>query len=140
MLNVTEIATFLGLPKAASISAVRFIDTLEQGLPVSALDRVLRHIGVDVAIKYRIVPKASLSRRKRNHRLSARESQVLARIVRLWVLSRAVWGGDEEARGFLFYQHPLLEDYRPIDLIIDSEFGAEIVMELLGRLNTGTAA
>ena len=36
--------------------------------------------------------------------------------------------------------HPMIEDKRPIDIVIQSEFGAELVIEILGRLKYGTAA
>jgi uncharacterized protein (DUF2384 family) len=34
----------------------------------------------------------------------------------------------------------MIEDRRPIDVVIESEFGAELVVEILGRLKYGTAA
>ena len=34
----------------------------------------------------------------------------------------------------------MAEDNRPIDLVIQSEFGAELVVDILGRLKYGTAA
>ncbi len=34
----------------------------------------------------------------------------------------------------------MAEDKRPVDLVIQNEFGAELVVDILGRLKYGTAA
>jgi putative toxin-antitoxin system antitoxin component (TIGR02293 family) len=34
----------------------------------------------------------------------------------------------------------MIEDKRPIDVVIQSEFGAEMVVDILGRLKYGSAA
>ena len=47
---------------------------------------------------------------------------------------------EEEAREFLFRPHPMIEDKRPIDVVILSEFGAEMVVDILGGLKYGSAA
>ena len=78
--------------------------------------------------------------RKRSRRLSTEEGTRLARVARVWALAVDVWGSEEEARAFLFRDHPMLGDRRPIDLVIQSEFGAEMVTETLGGLKYGSAA
>ena len=44
------------------------------------------------------------------------------------------------ARDFLFRPHPMLEDELPVDVVLRSEFGAELVIDILGRLKYGSAA
>ncbi|RWP48597.1 MAG: DUF2384 domain-containing protein, partial [Mesorhizobium sp.] len=39
-----------------------------------------------------------------------------------------------------FRPHPMIEDKRPIDVVIMSEFGAEIVVDILAGLKYGSAA
>ena len=51
-----------------------------------------------------------------------------------------VWKDEEEARAFLFRAHPMIEDKRPVDVIIQSEFGAEMVVDILNSLKYGSAA
>ncbi len=51
-----------------------------------------------------------------------------------------MWGGEEEARDFLFRTHAMLEDRRPVDIVIQNEIGAELVVDILGGLKYGSAA
>jgi putative toxin-antitoxin system antitoxin component (TIGR02293 family) len=120
---------------------VALITRIEDGLPIAALDRVARLLAPeDAQFKYRLVPKATYERRKVAHRLSADESARLARVARVWAIALDVWKTEAMTRDFLFRPHPMIEDKRPIDVVIQSEFGAELVVEILGRLKYGTAA
>ena len=78
-------------------------------------------------------------RRKSAHRISPEEGTRLARLARVWSVARDVWGSDDSARRFLFRSHMMLEDKRPIDVVIQSEFGAEMVADILGGLKYGVA-
>jgi putative toxin-antitoxin system antitoxin component (TIGR02293 family) len=138
-----DVADVLGLPAKEweARSPVGLIARIEQGLPVNALDRVAHLLAPnDAQFKYRLAPKATLARRRSARRLSLEEGTRLARLARVWSLARDVWRSDEDARDFLFRPHPMAEDRRPIDLVIQSEFGAELVVDILGRLKYGTAA
>ena len=64
----------------------------------------------------------------------------MALLANVWNVARDVWGSDGEARGFLFRPHPMAEDRLPIDLAIQSEFGAELIVDILGGLKYGSAA
>ena len=138
-----DVAAVLGLPASSrEASPVALIVRIEHGLPVKAVDRVAHLIAPDDAhFKYRLVPKATLERRKTTtHKLSPEEGARLARLARVWSAARDVWGSDDEARDFLFRPHPMAEDNRPIDLAIRSEFGAELIVDILGGLKYGSAA
>lgn len=143
MFELGDVGAALGLPGKSSEahSLVALIIRIERGLPVKAVDRVARLFAPDDAqFKYRLVPKATLERRKATNRLSPEEGARLARLANVWSVARDVWGGDDEARDFLFRPHPMAEDRRPIDLVIQSEFGAELVVDILAGLKYGTAA
>jgi putative toxin-antitoxin system antitoxin component (TIGR02293 family) len=143
MLAVNEVADVLGLPKkeAAARSPFGLITRIEQGLPIGALERVAHLLAPgDAQFKYRLVPKATYERRKVAHRLSSEEGTRLARVARVWSLALDVWQSAEDARDFLFRSHPMIEDKRPIDVVIQNEFGAEMVIDILGRLKYGSAA
>lgn len=71
--------------------------------------------------------------------LSPTEGAKVARLAEVWAMTRRVWGSDAEARAFLFRPHPLLEDSRPIDVVIADEFGRPLVEGILGRLQYGSA-
>ena len=141
-----DVASVLGVGEGDDLPAspLRLIARLEQGFPVGALDRVSHAVApADARFKHRIVPRATLARRKAHddeQRLSAEESGRLARVAGLWAMAMDVWGGEEEARAFLFRPHPLLEGRPPIDLVLGSDLGARLVEDILGRLRYGSAA
>lgn len=120
---------------------MRWVDLAERGVPISALDQISKRIAPsDVTFKYRIVPKATLARAKsRAARLSSTQSTVIVRLAKIWSLATTVWGSDEAARNFLLRPHLLLDGRRPIDVAIENELGAELVREILGRLQNGSA-
>jgi putative toxin-antitoxin system antitoxin component (TIGR02293 family) len=122
-------------------SAFGLISRIEHGLPVAALERVSQLLAPgDVQFKYKLIPKATYERRKTAHRLSSDEGTRLARVARVWSLARDIWESDEAAREFLFRPHPMIEDKRPVDVVIQTEFGAEMVIDILGGLKYGSAA
>jgi putative toxin-antitoxin system antitoxin component (TIGR02293 family) len=49
-----------------------------------------------------------------------------------------VWKTDDAARSWLFQPHMMLEDRRPIDVVLASEFGRPLVEGILGRLKYST--
>jgi putative toxin-antitoxin system antitoxin component (TIGR02293 family) len=143
MLAFSDVADVLGLPanEVAARSPFGLISRIEHGLPLGALDRVSHLLAPgDAKFKFRLVPKATYERRKSAHRLSSAEGTRLARVARVWSLARDVWQSSDDARDFLFRPHPMIENKRPIDVVIQNEFGAEMVVDILGRLKYGSAA
>ena len=143
MLAFANVADVLGLParEVAARSPFGLISRIENGLPVGSLERVAQLLAPgDAQFKYRLVPKATFERRKASHKLSSDEGTRLARVARVWSAALDVWKDAEEAREFLFRAHPMIEDWRPIDLVIQSEFGAEMVVGILGSLKYSSAA
>ena len=139
MAGVLGIAAGTG-PKATTLDIV---DHIQKGFAVKALYRVSDFLAPgDVNFKFQIVSKATLARRKKQPgaRLTAHESDRLARLAKVWTFAREVWGDDEGARAFLFRPHPMLRGRRPIDVILGTELGARLVEEILGRLQYGSAA
>lgn len=143
MLVARDVADVLGLPKreAAARSPFGLIARIESGLPVEALERMANLVAPgDSQFKYRLVPKATFERRKVSHRLSSEEGTRLARLARIWSIAVETWQDADEARDFLFRRHAMIEDQRPIDVVLRSEFGAEIVVNILNGLKYGSAA
>ncbi len=143
MLAFGTVADVLGLPakEIAARSPFGLMSRIESGLPVGSLDRLAHLLAPsDTQFKYRLVPKATYERRKTASRLSSDEGTRLARVARVWSLALDVWQNEGEAREFLFRSHPMLEDKRPIDVVIQNEIGAELVLDILGRLKYGSAA
>jgi putative toxin-antitoxin system antitoxin component (TIGR02293 family) len=143
MTELAEVANVLGVAREDRPLASPFelIQKIEDGLPVSALDRVVAFVAPgDAGFKHRVIPKASLARRQHQKRLTGAEGERVARIARIWAFAQEVWGEAEEARRFLFRPHAMLMDRAPIDVVIDSELGAQLVEAILGRLKYGSAA
>lgn len=141
MTTFADVAHVLGLSIPTGRSAFGLIARIEDGLPVKALDRLAGKLApADSGFKYRLVPKATYERRKATHRLSSEEGARLARLARVWAMAVDVWQDEAEARDFLFRPHPMLEDRRPVDVVIQSEIGAGLVLDVLGGLRYGSAA
>lgn len=141
MLAVDDVFGILGIHGEGASSPYGLISRIEGGLPVHSVERIAQLLAPhDAQFKYRLLPKATYERRKASRRLSFDEGTRLARIARIWALALDVWQTDEGARDFLFRPHAMLGDRRPIDLVIQSEFGAELVIDVLGGLKYGTAA
>lgn len=143
--TVHEVASLLGFSESASrsMSPIHLIHLIEDGLPLSALERIsLRVSPQDANFKYRIVPRATLARRRKpgKEKLQAGEGDRVVRLARVWSFAQEVWGSEADARAFFFRAHPLLEGRLPIDMVLASELGAELVNGILGRLKYGTAA
>ena len=142
MLTMARVADVLGLPdKLVPDSPMALVARIEDGLPLAALDRVAAMVAPgDTQFKYRLVPRATYERRKGKKVLSAEEGTRLTRVARVWGQAVDVWGEEAAAREFLFRPHAMLEDKRPIDVVIQSEFGAEMVSDILRGLKYGSAA
>ncbi len=135
----TTFAT-LGLKPDTSLMALAA--QVERGLPLAALDRVAHHVAPeDAAFPHRLVPKATLARRRAAQaRLTPEEGAKVARLAEIWAQARATWGSDAAARDFLARPHPMLDGRKPIDVVLASEFGRPVVEGILGRLRYGSAA
>lgn len=137
------VAKVLGIKGLRMTTPLKLIKSITEGLPVAALEHVAAVVAPGNAeFKHHFVPKATLSRRKQTHeaRLTTEESDRLARIAKVWTHAVDVWKSEEDARWFLFQPHQLLDGQKPIDVVLSSEMGADLVDQLLGRLEYGSAA
>lgn len=126
----------------ASGGPMAWVHAAEKGLPVSKLDVVAKTLAPENSgFKFQIVSKATYARRQKAKpaRLSRDESERLMRIVQVLAFAEQVWGGSEAALRFLKAPHALLENETPLDVSIQSEIGAKLVTNILGRLAHGTA-
>src|SRR5215212_8970399 len=137
------VANVLGLRAARKrTTPFQLIASIEAGLPVEAVDHLARAIAPDDAeFRHRFVPRATLARRRNDPkaRLTVGQSDRLARIASIWAHALHVWKDEEAARAFLFRAHPMLEGRRPIDAALGTELGADLVDQILGGLEYGSA-
>ena len=148
MVSAGAVAEVLGIgPREhGTMSRLALAGDVERGLPLSALDQVVRTVAPDDrAFAFRLVPRATLARRRAAAesagaaRLSADEGARVARLAEVWAFAREVWGGDEAAPDFLFRPHPMLGGRRPVDIVLASELGRPLVENVLGALEYGSA-
>lgn len=113
--------------------------SVEKGLPKEALrDAVEQAVEPHEvqALMYRLVPRGTLSRRKR---LSAEESAKVERLARVVATAQYVLEDDVAAKRFMSAPHRLLDGARPAD-IIDTEIGARQIEDLLWQAHYGVVA
>lgn len=136
-----DVETLLGIHAGKRGRWLRLASSIEEGLPVAALDRVADAVAPeDAQFKFRLIPKATLERRRKSaaRRLTDDEGDQLARIAKVFVFAADVYKGDVvRAREFLNRPHPMLEQRTPLDLTIGSGPGADIVINILGRAAYG---
>src|SRR5215469_175285 len=98
----TELAGVLGIsrPRASSWGPVQIVDRIQRGLPISSVYSVSGQVAPgDSQFVFRIVPKASLARRKQGPKpLTADQSNRVARLASVWKVAESVWKEPEKAR------------------------------------------
>ncbi len=121
-------------PGATSLLGIARL--VEAGLPLAALDRMVRAVAPDdPGFVASIVPKATLSRRRSgaSGTLSAEESNKVARLAKVWAMAMRVWDDEDDARAFLGRPHPMLEGRKPREVAVGSDPGADAVINIMGR-------
>lgn len=137
VVDAREVARILGGEKTLHARVMTIAD-LEQvvaaGLPISALNEAALYIGRSrkraVALKDRIVSRATRSRRQR---LKPAESERTERLARIMALAEHVWENRDDAVDFLEAPHPGFGDRTPLQ-VAETELGARRVEDLLMKL------
>ncbi len=124
------------LPQAVN-SEVEMFDILNQGLPYEILDALETQGIVDGAELKTFLQARTLVRRKtKKKHLTAEESDLVARLVRIHDFAVEVFGTHERARKWLRTQNRALKNYLPWYLL-RTDYGARIVESELGRIAHG---
>jgi putative toxin-antitoxin system antitoxin component (TIGR02293 family) len=137
VVDVRRVADILGGSRVLHRRITNITD-LEQavidGLPIRSLDETAEYVSASTrdvsALKDRLVPRATRSRRER---LKPAEGEKVERLARLMALAEAVWENRDDARAFMNEEHPRFEGRTPIELA-DTELGARRVEDLLMKL------
>ena len=121
-------------PSAPLPDSAISIGRIEDGLPLDALERVTRLLAPDDGhFKYRLVPRATLERRKRGTlRLSSEEGMRVARLARVWNLAVEVWGSEDEvaAYGVVLADRPVV---RPQPAVVAERVAVGLLHRRPGR-------
>lgn len=116
-------------------------DAIREGLPLSTIESVvsggaLRPSELDALV----IPRRTLAHRKRLGRsLTTRQSDRLARVVRVVARAEEAIGDFAKAKRWLRKPNRALQGKRPLDLLA-SDVGIRIVEQLLGRIEHGLGA
>src|SRR3546814_2948717 len=109
----TQLATvehLLGVPPRIGDTRLGLADSIESGLPVSALDHLADEVAPnDLRFKFRLIPKATLDRRKKSasRRLTSGEGDRLARIAKVFSFAMDIYKDKAKVREFFGRPHAI---------------------------------
>lgn len=137
--QTSTIENLLGMKAHAADTRLALAYSVEAGLPVSALDHLAEVVAPeDARFKFRLVPKATLERRRRStKRLTSEEGDRLARIAKVYAVALDIYHDPDKTRDFLRRPHMMLDNKAPLDVALATGPGADAVINLLGRAAYG---
>jgi putative toxin-antitoxin system antitoxin component (TIGR02293 family) len=117
------------------------IEAIEGGLPIAAFESVIRDGTFSAGELHELVlPRRTFTHRKQKGQgLTADESDRLTRAVRLAGRAEEAIGDPEKAARWLRKPNRALLGKRPLDLL-ESDVGARMVEQVLGRIEHGLGA
>jgi putative toxin-antitoxin system antitoxin component (TIGR02293 family) len=132
-------ATDLGLLGMEEMGTSELVRRVSEGFPYRVLENLRENAGLstnEVAHLIQINPR-TLSRRKREGRLHADESDRVLRLSRVYGRALGLFGGDlEKARHWLSTPKVALGGESPLDYS-RVDVGAQEVVDLIGRIEHG---
>jgi putative toxin-antitoxin system antitoxin component (TIGR02293 family) len=134
------VTSFLGgrsVLKRAVSSRLDLIPLLRTGLPYGALEAVGQrlHLSAESTAAALKLPARTLARRKATGVLDGRESERVMRLAEIAAWAAEIFG-EEGARRWLEEPNRALGGSSPIALL-DTDVGAELVRDVLGRIEHG---
>ena len=140
MLHIDRITHDLGgqaILGHAILSSWDLFNLVHQGIPAEAAEYVLETGTLTKHEFNRLIsPERTYMRRLKEKKLSFEESDKLIRFARIRAFASSVLGEDKEADAWLREPNIMLHDARPLDML-DSDSGAQLVENLLGRIAHG---
>lgn len=118
-----------------------WIPLVRQGLPSASVDALVRSTRITQAelAQALAIPERTLARRKREGVLSPEESAKLVRFARVVERAEVVFEDAEGALSWLQSANAALGGVTPMSLL-DTDIGADSVMDTLGRIEHGVFA
>lgn len=122
-------------------SPLDWIALIRRGLPSSAVDALTSstHLSKSELAAAVGIPERTLARRKREGRLTSEESSRLVRLARVVARGEEVFEDLGAAVDWLKTPNASLGGTAPLSLL-DTDIGAESVMDTLGRIEHGVFA
>ncbi len=116
----------------------QMIARIRAGLPYKSLESLAAslHLSADEISRIFSIPARTLARRKREHRLSAQESDRVYRVARIFSRAADLLGSETDAAEWLRAPHIALGMAAPLALL-DTEAGTQQIDEILARIEYG---
>lgn len=124
------------LKLVGSKTSLQLERSVRQGLTYKTIDSLVHSNQLTPTEVSEFIPARTLARRKREGRLSANESDIIARLARLIAHTEEVFGNKEKAHIWLRTPNRALEGERPLNLL-HSDIGCRLVEGVLGRIEHG---
>src|SRR5947209_11770106 len=118
------------------VSGATFVETVERGLPRSAVAELKRFSHLSDSDLAAVIPRRTLTSIRRARRLTPEQSDRIARTAGIAALAQRVYGDVETAREWLLTPNPALEGQVPLRLLRTGS-GAQLVESVLLRIEYG---
>ena len=127
--------------RAKPRSTLDWISVIRRGIPAAAVEALTKTIKVSHSELARAlgIPERTLARRKREGTLSSEESAKLLRLARAVGRANEVFEDPEAALHWLKSPNSALSGATPLS-VLDTDIGAESVLDTLGRIEHGVYA
>jgi putative toxin-antitoxin system antitoxin component (TIGR02293 family) len=142
MLYAKEVASILGGNRVLGRrldNEMGYIELIREGLPIASLSAAVEALGVpekQVLTALRISRRTVARRKTTSGRLTANESERVLRLSRAIAAATDVLGSRENAASWLQGRNLALGGISPLSLL-DTEFGLQQVLDVLGRIEFG---
>lgn len=139
--TVTALLGGKSVLKKQPSSALDWIEAIRAGLPAAVVEAVSKAIQLSQADLARAlgIPERTLARRKREGVLNSEESAKLLRLARIVGRANEVFESADAAIDWLKATNASLGGCTPLSLL-DTDIGAESVLDTLGRIEHGVFA
>lgn len=122
-------------------TSLEWVGVIRKGIPSSALEAMAKSVDITQTELASVlgIPDRTLARRKKEGALSSDETAKLIRLARVVERAEQVFGDLDAGLDWLKTPNAAMARARPISLL-DTDIGAEGVMDTLGRIEHGVFA
>ena len=119
---------------------IRLVDLIRSGIPYETVERSFDTLDLPLNTlwKTNALPRRTLQHAHKNERFASKPSEQVSRFLRVVLKTHNAFGDPKRAMAWLGRPTRALEGKAPFELL-DTEEGARLVEELLGRIEHGLA-
>lgn len=139
-----SVETLLGGPQGLESlprTPLQWVSVIRKGIPAGAVDSFAQYLRLTQAelAAALAIPERTLARRKKDGLFNPEESAKLVRLARVVERAEEVFEDADSALAWLKAPNSSLSGVPPLSLL-DTDIGAETVMDTLGRIEHGVFA